>query len=389
LQQMLCKCNDTSAVAREKPPKSGKHFQSGAGVTGVDSLIWLVPGHGNGWTSQLDVLKRELQQVLPEAQCIISRAGSDSGTQANQLQQDLDAAALALADEVCEISETRLGDQVKLAISFLAMGTGGLIVRAAVPWLSAQLREQLMTFVSVGTPHLGLWFPALSWPESLKLWRLRWPGGPLWCDQITHMDGRRAEGSRLYRLCECDTSFQFFKRVILVGSNDDFVPLWSSLVNTSEPNPRVELNPGRPRSPEVSRANLLVFAIPFLWLVRLRAWFALSITMLVLILTFLWTPPSRALKKQVARVKDTLQDFVVTVQHFRAGAGPNFHELATRLTQHLPHERVLKVELSGGCNRGWSRAGGASGATGLWPQSFSEPQTIRGFVEGYGAYLSA
>lgn len=250
---MLCKCNDTSAVAREKPPKSGKHFQSGAGVTGVDSLIWLVPGHGNGWTSQLDVLKRELQQVLPEAQCIISRAGSDSGTQANQLQQDLDAAALALADEVCEISETRLGDQVKLAISFLAMGTGGLIVRAAVPWLSAQLREQLMTFVSVGTPHLGLWFPALSWPESLKLWRLRWPGGPLWCDQITHMDGRRAEGSRLYRLCECDTSFQFFKRVILVGSNDDFVPLWSSLVNTSEPNPRVELNPGRPRSPEVSR----------------------------------------------------------------------------------------------------------------------------------------
>ena len=144
----------------------------------MDSLIWLVRGHGNGWTSQLDVLKRELQQVLPEAQCIISRAGSDSGTQANQLQQDLDAAVLALADEVCEISETRLGDQVKLAISFLAMGTGGLIVRAAVPWLSAQLREQLMTFVSVGTPHLGLWFPALSWPESLKLWEAqmaRWP----------------------------------------------------------------------------------------------------------------------------------------------------------------------------------------------------------------------
>lgn len=374
---MLCKCNDTSA-----------------GVTGVtgDSLIWLVPGHGGhgSWTAELDLLKRELQQLLPEAQCIISRAGSD--TQANQLQQqDLDAAALALADEVCEVSRSTRpdqSDQVK-HISFLAMGTGGLIVRAAVPWLGA-LREQLMTFVSVGTPHLGLWFPALSW-QNLKLWRLRWPGGPLWCDQITHMDGRRAEGSRLSRLCECDTSFQFFKRVILVGSNDDFVPVWSSLVNTSELNPRVELNPGLPRSPEVSRANLLVFAIPFLWLVRLRAWFALSITMLVLILTFLWTPPSRALKKQVARVKDTLQDFVVTVQHFR-GAGPNFHELATSLTQHLPHERLLKVALKGGGNRGaTSRAGGATGVTGamgLWPQSFSEPQ-IRGFVEGYGAYLSA
>eukprot|EP00438_Fugacium_kawagutii_P016616 Skav227256 [mRNA] locus=scaffold1245:137425:138576:- [translate_table: standard] len=381
---MLCKCKETSWVAREQPP-CGKHFEICG--TGQSSLICIVPGHST-WATELDWVQSELREVLPEAQFFISKAGSTCchrSTQGGLKQQDLDAAALHLAEELCKALEGK--DKTK-ELSFIALGTGGLIVRAAVPWLGSEARDRLMTFLSIGTPHLGLPLPPmLSW-QSLQLWRLRVPGCPLWLEQLVHRDGRRnLSGSRLQRLCQCDSAFEFFKRVILVGSRDDLVPTWSALVSTSQPKPgTVDPFEKVNSAPGVSRANVLVFAMPFLWLVRCRAWRVLAVIMLLLILIFVWTPPSRALKKKVAQVKDTVHDFMATIQHFQSGAPPHFQEtLTTSLTQQLPHERLLRVELHALSGWKWWRV---LPSRSPWPQVL-DIDTIRCLVRGYGAYLSA
>ena len=392
---MLCNCQDSPAwVVREQAPKAGTHFQTCG--SGRDSLIFVVPGHhAFAWTSEIQLLKIELRQLLPEAEILISKAGeaNQSLQPSKRLgaalkQQDLDAAALELANEVCVALDAT---QETRRVSFLAIGTGGLIVRAAVSWFGQNARERLMTFFSLSTPHLGLWLPDLSWTQSLKFWTLqRFSGCPLWLEQITHKDGRRAEGSRLHRLCECENAFQFFKRVILLGSKDDLVPVSSSLLNINKISISQQTDLGDPMEPhgvlEVSRAKVLIFAMPFLWLVRLRAWTALLLTMSLVFLTFLWTPPFGAVKKQVAKVKATLNDVILTIQHFQGSASPHFQQtLASTLLELLPHERLLRVEVKGAGSWTWKTW---AAKISLWPRVLCEADSIKCVVKGYGAYLS-
>lgn len=392
---MLCNCHDNPAwVVREQAPKAGTHFPTCG--SGRDSLIFVVPGHhAFAWTSELHLLQIELRQLLPEAEILISKAGEANQSlhpgkklDAALKQQDLDAAALELADEVCVALDAT---QETRRVSFLAIGTGGLIVRAAVSWFGQNARERLMTFLSLSTPHLGLWLPDFSWTQSLKFWTLRrFSGCPLWLEQITHKDGRRAEGSRLHRLCECENAFQFFKRVIFVGSKDDLVPVSSSLLNINKISISQQTDLRDPREPhavlEVSRAKVLIFAMPFLWLVRLRAWTALLLTVSLVFLTFLWTPPFGAVKKHVAKVKATLNDVILTIQHFQGSSSPHFQQtLASTLLELLPHERLLRVEVKGAGSWTWKTW---VAKISLWPRVLCEADSIKCVVEGYGAYLS-
>ena len=333
--------------------------------------MFIVLGHC-GVPSDADVLKQELAQLLQDAKVTVwipTLKGSDA------LQKDdIDAAALLLAQEVCEaIKSGHCGH-----LSFVGIGTGGLIVRAAIPWLGAH-RNCLTTYMSVGTPHLGVWLPALTWTAYVRTWQLRYfLGRPLWLDQVTHSEGHRAHGSRLHRLCECEDALKYFQRLIFVGSSTDrILPMLSSVV-FRPPNVASAQTDLPVVCEDLPRSKILMFAVPLLWLARLRAWLLLVGVLLAGILALVLPSPPGRLGHKVNHSKRFVRDIFQTLTR-RTDHDIDLH-LATCFLRSLDAERLMRIEVCG-C-RGHSFFGQYFGSDVL-----ANADLIKHLVHCYGAFL--
>ncbi|CAK9051424.1 unnamed protein product [Durusdinium trenchii] len=381
---MFCRSKETAWIVKEEGPRCRpeEHFRVSSGA---DCLVCLVPGHADIDFAQVNSFQQELQAVLPDARFLLSTAAQSAKQSAKLNSTDLDAAALCLANEVNEVLETCLDLK---HLSFVGIGTGGLIIRAAISWLAVFGRDSLMTLMSIGTPHLGLW-PTCSWTHSLKLWVLKqFMGSPLWLEQLRHGDGRQMRTGRLRRLCETDDALRCFQRVILVGgAHDGLVPISSSLVIS--PHPEVaDFRRFSEPVPEFSRKNLLMFAMPFLWLVRLRAWLVLLVVGLSLLLTILFAPDWPTLR-HLTELKATAGGLFHTLsgRAARREAVQLERHLAQRLLKQLPKDHVLRVEIGedwgGGGWWGRFRTTSSFGA-----ELLCDTRSMRLLAEGYGAYLA-
>eukprot|EP00928_Gymnodinium_smaydae_P026128 TRINITY_DN20604_c0_g6_i1.p1 TRINITY_DN20604_c0_g6~~TRINITY_DN20604_c0_g6_i1.p1 ORF type:complete len:749 (-),score=154.71 TRINITY_DN20604_c0_g6_i1:257-2200(-) len=186
-------------------------------------VVALVSCH-RGSGEDMRALRNYLSAGSPGIVCTIFSAALDDTL-------DLPRAGVRLAEELSKCIE----DNDASTVSFIAQGTGGLIVRAALPWMRSYATK-LHTFLSIATPHLGL-RPAvlrgsLAWRLGLaRAWARGAPSRSL--EQLALADARFPQEGFLYRLSG-DSSFQHFRDVVLVdlSSADAVVPAYSSVLST-------------------------------------------------------------------------------------------------------------------------------------------------------------
>ena len=316
--------------------------------SGDGNLIVVVPGHTSVPPAGLQLLRDELHSLLPEATILVaSTQNMHPGNETALQEDDIDFAAVRLAQEVTtklDMLESSTGQLFSL--SFWCLGTGGLIARASLAWLTS-CKDRCCAYVSLGTPHLGLFLPGLSWLHwwRIQLWRSCF-SGPLWLDQLMHMEGRRARGSRLSRLCDTGNLLGYFDHVIFIGTGTDLlVPLSSSVLRDANRDAKINASPIC--VPDTNHAaptsKILLVFFPILWLVRLRAWSSLVAIIFVFTAALLLPSPPGHIGRRLDAVKMHCRDLFTTV---RGQVEPELErDFAHKLLSSISEEKLLKVEV--------------------------------------------
>lgn len=123
-----------------------------------------------------------------------------------------------LSQEVQQyIRENCPGNQLT-RITFIGYSMGGLIVRAALPYLE-RLKDKFHGFVSLCSPHLGYMYKT-SRLFSTGMWLMnKWKKSTS-MTQLRMADGRTVEECYLFRLSQQE-GLSWFKHMILVSSYQD------------------------------------------------------------------------------------------------------------------------------------------------------------------------
>lgn len=141
---------------------------------------------------------------------------------------------VALAEEV-SVRVAALPHPGLARLSFVAVSSGGLVVRAALPWLRSYT-SKCWALVTIGCPHLGR-FPGRNFLKAALYGLARvWPvGGKLPCaEQLALEDGRVPEDGFLYKLSR-EPCLKLFRSVVLIGAVRDWrAPPEKSLVEERE-----------------------------------------------------------------------------------------------------------------------------------------------------------
>jgi pimeloyl-ACP methyl ester carboxylesterase len=112
-------------------------------------------------------------------------------------------------------------------ISFIGHSLGGLIIRAALPYLDC-LSDRMHLFMSLSTPHLGLMYPSKILDAGI--WLLKRMKKSKSIKQLCFEDYSKIQGTCLFMLSK-EEGLQWFKFVALVGSlKDDYAPFDSARI---------------------------------------------------------------------------------------------------------------------------------------------------------------
>mmetsp|Transcript_150027 Transcript_150027/g.482168 ORF Transcript_150027/g.482168 Transcript_150027/m.482168 type:complete len:695 (-) Transcript_150027:244-2328(-) len=201
-----------------------------------EHLIVLVASH-RAAPDDLRALRNFLALAAPEARFLVARVVLSAARPPPAMlpyisgdpKCDLSVSAVRLASEVSDFIQALPEGSASLGrLSFVAHGTGGLVVRAALPWMREYV-PKLHAFITLCTPHLGLWPLGLpSFWHRMFFWvlRVRFPSPCM--EQLALNDGRHACGSLVHRL-SAEPVFELFKKVVLLHSHQDrSVPVGSA-----------------------------------------------------------------------------------------------------------------------------------------------------------------
>lgn len=198
-----------------------------------EHIVVLVPGHLEGAADMIP-LRNHLALLVPGAKFLLASRAIDGGTSpppGNQSSiaghDDLHYIAVRLASEVAKyISDLPVAASLG-RLSFVAHGTGGLVVRAALPWLK-EYSSKLSVLVTFSTPHLGRWPGDMSCIHRLFVWCLRTRFPSAYLEQLALNDARTKYDSFVYRL-SLEPTFQLFKTAVLVTARQDWsIPFHSA-----------------------------------------------------------------------------------------------------------------------------------------------------------------
>jgi len=142
------------------------------------------------------LLKNNLSLAHPEAIFLASSANED------QTEGDIFEMGERLAQEVKQYISSFCPLSCLAKVSFVGHSLGGLIIRAALPHLLADLKDKLCTYMSLSSPHMGYMynsnklFDAGMW--FLKKWRKS-----KCLVQLSMTDAKNIEETALFRLSTC------------------------------------------------------------------------------------------------------------------------------------------------------------------------------------------
>lgn len=112
-------------------------------------------------------------------------------------------------------------------VSFIGHSLGGLIIRAALPYLEC-LSDRMHLFMSLSTPHLGLMYSSKI--VDAGIWIMKKMRKSKCLKQLCFEDYPKVEGTYLYLLSN-DQGLQWFEYVALVGSlRDEYGPYDSARI---------------------------------------------------------------------------------------------------------------------------------------------------------------
>lgn len=124
----------------------------------------------------MKLLKNNLCYLYPDTLFLCSSANEDN------TDDDIDAMGLKLAGEVMNYINEWVPNKTLARLSFIGHSMGGLIIRAALPYLE-EYSSKMHLFMTLSSPHLGyachsskiidagMWF-LKKWKKSLSLTQL-------------------------------------------------------------------------------------------------------------------------------------------------------------------------------------------------------------------------
>jgi len=123
-----------------------------------------------------------------------------------------------LAREIAEAIQELTEEPLRL--SFVAHGTGGLIVRGALPWIQEH-RHKLYLLVTIATPHVGIQMDTLSFAHRWRFCAMRKKSTQCW-KQLALSDARYKHQSFVFRLSGEPCLSLFQRGVVLVSVHQDW-----------------------------------------------------------------------------------------------------------------------------------------------------------------------
>lgn len=162
----------------------------------------------------MKMIKNNIALCFPEVMFLMSSANED------HTEGDINEMGVRLAQEInTHINQYCPGSSLG-KISIIAHSLGGLISRAALPYLEEH-RSKMYNFITLSSPHLGymynqstiidagMWF-LKTWKKSLCLQQLR----------MTDETTGDLEKSFLFKLSQ-EKGLEWFKNIIFVSSYQD------------------------------------------------------------------------------------------------------------------------------------------------------------------------
>jgi triacylglycerol esterase/lipase EstA (alpha/beta hydrolase family) len=197
--------------------------QEETNVRKLDKVHLIVLVHGfQGNSNDMRTLKNCLSVLHPEVLFLCSKDNEEN------TENDIEDMGKKLAKEINEFISEWCSESILGKISFLGHSLGGIIVRAALPYLE-KYKDKMWTFVTLSCPHLGYMY-ASNTIMTAGMWLLKQWKKSKCLAQLTMTDTKDSKESYLYKLSQ-KQGFNWFKNVFLISSYQDrYVPVESARI---------------------------------------------------------------------------------------------------------------------------------------------------------------
>jgi len=195
----------------------------GNGPDQINGIHLIVLVHGfQGNSLDMRLLKNHLSLLHPEALFLCSNKNE------GKTEDDIVEMGARLAHEVIDFAQEWCPGTTLGKLSFIGHSLGGLIIRAALPYLKS-FQEKMDTYISFSSPHLGYMY-ATNTIVNAGIWVLKSLKKSKCLEELTMTDAKDYRNSFLFSL----SNFQgmgWFKNVLLVSSYQDrYVPVESARI---------------------------------------------------------------------------------------------------------------------------------------------------------------
>lgn len=152
-----------------------------------------------------------------------------------------------------------LPEHIKVTrLSFIGHSLGGIIIRAALPYLQ-EFNKIMFSYFSLASPHLGCSTFSNKIVEA-GLWIISKIKNSVCIQQLTLRDSLNPRNSLLYKMAK-DSKLGVFEKVVLVSSvQDDYVPFESA---------RIEIKMENPDTIQLEMADCLVSGVNELYRINI------------------------------------------------------------------------------------------------------------------------
>ena len=184
-------------------------------------LFVLVHGF-QGSSIDMKLLKNSISMVHPEAIFLLSKSNE------NKTEESLEEMGVRLAAEVEEFIEQYCPGSSLSRLSFIAHSMGGIMVRAALPYLE-KFQKLMYSFITLSSPHLGYMYNSSKIIDA-GMWVLKKWKGSQSLRQIGMTDHSDPKKTFLYKLSK-KPGLEWFKNILLASSfQDGYAPFDSARI---------------------------------------------------------------------------------------------------------------------------------------------------------------
>ncbi len=205
------------------PPLAPAPLDPLAGSDRVNGIHLIVLVHGfQGNSYDMRVMKNNISLLHPEALFLCSSKNE------GKTEDDIREMGTRLAQEVIDYAQEWCPGSTLGMISFIGHSLGGVIIRAALPYLK-KFQDKMENFITFSSPHLGYMY-ASNTIVNAGMWVLkRWRKSKC-LEQLTMSDAANPKETFLCQLSAYE-GMSWFKNVLLVSSYQDrYVPVESARV---------------------------------------------------------------------------------------------------------------------------------------------------------------